>query len=133
MRLASFQVKGKDGKAADVSVIPLPGLAGSDLDNVNRWRRQVGLEPVKEEDMVKLGEQVEIAGQPGFLFDLSGQRPESTEKARILAALQRREGVAWFFKMTGDPELIGAQKAAFVELLKSFSFPASTGLPPGHP
>ena len=43
MRAASFRVPGKDGKQADVSVIPLPGLAGSDLDNVNRWRGQVGL------------------------------------------------------------------------------------------
>jgi hypothetical protein len=46
MRVASFRVTGKDGKQADVSVIPLPGLAGSDLDNVNRWRGQVGLPSV---------------------------------------------------------------------------------------
>src|SRR6266536_3091190 len=37
MRVASYHVKGKDGKMADVSVIPLPGGAGRDIDNVNRW------------------------------------------------------------------------------------------------
>ena len=36
MRVASFNVKGKDGKQADVSVVPLGGLAGGDLANVNR-------------------------------------------------------------------------------------------------
>jgi len=41
MRVASFNVK-KDGKQADVSVIPLPGDAGGDAANVNRWRWTVG-------------------------------------------------------------------------------------------
>ena len=55
MRAASFRVAGKDGKQADVSVIPLPDPAGSDLDNVNRWRGQVGLPGVSEEELAKLG------------------------------------------------------------------------------
>src|SRR5436190_6051901 len=38
MRVASFRVNGKDGKQADVGVVPLPGLMGRDLENVNRWR-----------------------------------------------------------------------------------------------
>src|ERR1041384_6575924 len=45
-RVASFSVNGKDGKKADVSVIPLPGSAGGDVSNVNRWRSQVGQKPV---------------------------------------------------------------------------------------
>src|SRR5512138_1304617 len=43
MRIASFRVKGADNKQADVGVFPLPGMAGGDLNNVNRWRSQVGL------------------------------------------------------------------------------------------
>ena len=59
-------------------------------------------------------------------------------KARILAALIRRDGVAWFFKMTGDADLVGEQKPAFGEFLKSLVFSApmqatSTDLPPSHP
>src|SRR4051794_18812947 len=38
MRLASFRVKGENRQTADVSVISLPGTAGGDLNNVNRWR-----------------------------------------------------------------------------------------------
>src|SRR5437667_2742438 len=94
-RVASFRVAGKDGKQADVSVIPLPGGAGGDFSNVNRWRGQVGLPPVLEEEMQKIAESVEVAGQPATLFDQAG------EATRILAAVQHREGTAWFFKMTG--------------------------------
>src|SRR3989442_733367 len=44
-RVASFRISGQAGKQADVSVIPLPGSAGGDFSNVNRWRGQVGLPP----------------------------------------------------------------------------------------
>src|SRR5437899_3203359 len=54
MRVASYHVKGKDGKMADVSVVPLPGMAGRDIDNVNRWRGQIGLAPVSEAELGKL-------------------------------------------------------------------------------
>ena len=46
MRVASFTIQGQNGKLADVSVVPLPGMPGTDDANVNRWRGQVGLSPV---------------------------------------------------------------------------------------
>jgi hypothetical protein len=142
MRVASFRVKGKDGKTADVSVIPLPGLAGHDIDNVNRWRGQLGLAPVTEGELPKLAEPVRIGGLDGQLYDLAGENAAAGEKTRILAAMLRREGAAWFFKMTGDSELVAQQKPAFVSYLKSFSFPSTDGqtetspateLPASHP
>ena len=136
MRAASFRVAGKDGKQADVSVIPLPGLAGSDLDNVNRWRGQVGLPGVSEAELAKLAQPVEIASQSASLYEQAGANPGSGEKTRILAAITRRDGVAWFFKMTGDDGLVVQQKPAFIEFLKSVSFPAAMApaqLPPSHP
>ena len=42
MRVASFRIKGQNGKQADVSIVPLPAMAGGELNNVNRWRSQVG-------------------------------------------------------------------------------------------
>jgi len=136
MRAASFRVAGKDGKQADVSVIPLPGLAGSDLDNVNRWRGQAGLPGVSEAELTKLAQAVEVAGQPASLYEQAGTNAGSGEVSRILAAISRRDGLAWFFKMTGDGAVVAQQKPAFVEFLKSVSFPAATAqaqLPPAHP
>src|SRR5579859_6169490 len=68
MRVASFRVTGKDGKQAEVGVIPLPGLMGRDLENVNRWRSSVGLSAVREEELSKLAQPVEVAGQAGQLY-----------------------------------------------------------------
>lgn len=141
MRVASYHVKGKDGKMADVSVIPLPGMAGRDIDNVNRWRGQVGMTPVGEGELAKLTETVQVGGQEGKLYEMAGQNSGSGEKNRILAAIVRRPDAAWFFKMVGDDALVAEQKSAFVDYLKSFSFAGTSGgaamretqLPPSHP
>ena len=135
MRVASFNIKGKDGKQADVSVIPLPGDAGGDSANVNRWRGQVGLQPVSSEELMKLAQNIEIAGQPAELYDISGQTPGSGDATRILGTIQHRNSTAWFFKMTGDDEIVAQQKSAFVEFLKSLRFESqeAAALPPSHP
>lgn len=121
MRVASFKVSGRDGTQADVSVIPLPGAAGGDLSNVNRWRGQVGQAPVSAEELRKLAQVVELAGQSATLFEQNGDNAEGVP-TRILAVIQRRDDMAWFFKMTGDNNLVAQQKPVFVEFLKSFHF-----------
>jgi hypothetical protein len=115
MRVASFGIS-ENGKTADVSVIPLGGMAGGDLPNVNRWRGQVGLPPLADDDLQKLVEKVEVAGQPADLYDLAG-----TDQ-RILGVIFHRDDATWFFKMTGDADLVEKQKPAFATLLKTIQF-----------
>jgi hypothetical protein len=122
MRVASFKIQGQNGKLADVSVVPLPGMPGTDDANVNRWRGQVGLLSVSPDELKKSGETVEAAGQPAQLYDLAGQNPGNGEAARILGVIQHRADAVWFFKMTGDADLVEQQKPAFVAFLKSVKF-----------
>ena len=117
-----FKIQGRNGKQADVSVIPLPGLPGSDEANVNRWRGQVGLSPVSPEELKKSAESVEAGGQPAQLYDIAGQNPVSGEATRILGVIQHRPDAVWFFKMIGDADLAEQQKPAFVAFLKSVKF-----------
>ena len=140
MRVASFKVTGANGKQADVSVIPLPGMAGTDSANVNRWRGQVGLPAATDDELQKSAENVEAGGQAAQLYDLSGQNPASGDTTRIIAVIQHRGDATWFYKMTGDADWVEQQKPAFVDFLKSLKFPAATApaampptLPPGHP
>ena len=126
-RVASFKVTGPEGKQAEVTVIPLPGDAGGDFSNVNRWRSQVGQPPVSEEEMKRLGQSVKLAGQSASLYDQHGQN-SAGEPTRILAVIQHRDGTAWFFKMTGDSQLVAQQKAAFVQFLQSFQFATGTAM-----
>jgi hypothetical protein len=137
LRVASFKVAGAGGKQADVSVIPLPGMAGTDPANVNRWRGQVGLPVMTDDELQKSAESIEAGGQPAQLYDIAGQNPASGETSRILGVIQHRDNTAWFYKMTGDAGLVGQQKPAFVEFLKSLNFAAAAStqaeMPAGQP
>ena len=74
MRVASFGIS-QDGKQADISVIPLGGMAGDDLANVNRWRGQVGLGALAETDFPSSRKKSRSATQPADLYDLAGTTP----------------------------------------------------------
>ena len=124
MRVASFKVAGADGKQADVSVIPLPGMAGTDAANVNRWRGQVGQSVLTDDELQKAAEKIEAGGQSAQLYDIAGTNPAGGKPERILGVIQHRDNMAWFYKMTGDADLVEQQKPAFIEFLKSLNFAA---------
>src|SRR5262249_51359137 len=47
MRYASFNTGANENKI-DISIVMFPGDGGSDIENVNRWRGQIGLPPMSE-------------------------------------------------------------------------------------
>jgi len=51
MRLARFAVTGKDGEAADVSVIPLGGVNAPREQLLNIWREQIHLPPIEADQL----------------------------------------------------------------------------------
>jgi len=122
MRAGYFSVSGPSGQKAQVTIIALPGLAGSDLENANRWRGQVGLAPLSEAELGKFTERVDIGGQGGQLLEFAGTPVGQQQTVRLLAAMLRRDGLAWFFKMTGPDALVRQQKPVFVDFLKGISF-----------
>ncbi len=140
MRVASFEIS-ESGKQADVSVIPLGGMAGGDFANVNRWRGQVNLPPLADDELQKIAEKITVAGQPADLYDIAGTNPDSNNSERILACILHRDATAWFFKVTGESGLVEKNKAAFIGFLKSVEFggPAAPAemdmsqLPASHP
>jgi hypothetical protein len=142
MRLASFSAPGKNGQLVDISVVPLPGMAGGDLPNVNRWRGQVSLDPITADDLPKQGQPVSVGDTQTALYDFAGAPaaggmssiPAGADgKGRILAVGLHREDMMWFFKATGDDDSVGLQKDNFISFLKSLQFSAPDALPAGHP
>jgi hypothetical protein len=113
MRYASFAAE-KSGEKADISVVTFPGDGGSDADNVNRWRQQVGLGPVDSVDALIVPQH---AGALHFsTVDMAGPT------ARVLAGWTRQDGRAWFFKLTGPPAVVEQEKPSFEKFLQSVRF-----------
>lgn len=141
MRVASFEIS-DGGKTADVSVIPLGGIAGGDAANVNRWRGQIGQPPVDETELKKSEEAAQVGNQPAELYDLAGTLPGSGEDTRIIGTILHTDETTWYFKMMGDATLVEKNKAAFVAFLKSVQFQSASAsgmsmamdqLPAAHP
>ncbi len=127
MRAASFNVPGTNGQAADISVIPLKA-GGPELEFVNMWRQELQL-PAMTGDAQKESTPVSVGSTEGKLFEFASESPviEDKWRGRTLVAMATREGMTWFFKMSGEDSLVRDQKPAYLDFLKSVSFePASS-------
>lgn len=118
MRVATFAA-GRDEKRVEIAVTAFPGDVGGNLANLNRWRMQVGLPPVNEEQMKKDLTEVKTAGAgTALVADLT-----SEDKARrLLGAIIPHKDRTFFVKALGPAEPVAAQKEAFVQFVKSFKF-----------
>jgi hypothetical protein len=114
MRFATFKVPGA-GKI-DGSVVTLPGDAGGELSNVNRWRGQIGLPPTDAVGLAAARSAVKTAVGLANVYDFTS---DGSKKSRLIAAILMVDGSAWFIKLTGDAEPVTAARPAFLELLGS--------------
>ena len=114
IRLGSFAIKGENGGQAEVAITSFPGSVGTELDNVNRWRRELSLEPVEAGHVAS--EPVAVDANEGKLYDVAGK------SARTVVAMIPANGNSWFIKLRGDPATVEAAKPVFLEFLKSVHF-----------
>jgi hypothetical protein len=132
MRLGSFKVDGANNVSADVSVIAFPGEAGGLTSNVNRWRGQLQLSPLDEDQLSQIIQRTEVDNVPTSLVDF--QTAENSPKpSRLLGAVLQATDRTWFVKMTGPPELLEGQRQKFLEFVKSFRFTSRTEAEPSAP
>ena len=121
MSVATFSV-GTQTQMAKVTVVPLPGDAGGLVANVNRWRRQVGLDPTSPQQIEQEAEQIDCGGRIGRYVDLAADQDRARQPGRILAVMVRHGPATWFVKMTGPAELVGHEKPAFEAFVGSLDF-----------
>jgi hypothetical protein len=103
----------------EASVVVLPGPAGGELANVNRWRGQIGLEPVDESALGASRKTFNTKAGTVSVFDFQS---EGQNKSRVIAGLTVSQGNTWFVKMTGDADPVAAARADFIHLLESLRF-----------
>jgi hypothetical protein len=140
MRQASYLIEGEGGNSVDVSLIILGGAAGGNLDNVNRWRGQLGQAPVDEATLKQTAKELTIPAGPAIMVDIEGlaEGADAKKDGRMVGVIASREGDAWFYKMRGNAALTAAEKDNFLTWVQSVKpiAPASIpthGTPPGVP
>jgi hypothetical protein len=100
----------------DASVVVLPGPAGGELPNVNRWRGQIGLPPIDEAALATARTALKTPAGAVSVYDFTS---EGQKKSRLIAGLLEAGGSTWFVKVTGDAETVTAARADFLSLLGS--------------
>jgi hypothetical protein len=113
------------GPESRVSVSSLPGDAGGESANVNRWRQQIGLPPLGKID----GEPIALEGSdvPAKWFELKG------EQESILAAIVTLGSETWFLKLSAPTKEVDSRREAFTSFLKSIRVAPSTPAPAAAP
>ena len=113
MRKVSLRTPG--GAALSGFSFPLVGVMGDPLQNVNRWRGEIGLDPITEGDLKTQSEEIELLGGDGAYFELVGAT-ETTHAVMLV-----RDNQVWFFKLRGPVDEVAKQRDAFKTWLGSLS------------
>lgn len=121
MRLASYAITAPDGRTVDVSVVALGEQAGSELDNVNRWRRELELPPIEEPQLGTVRTAVPVGRATAFLYDQTSSAPlmDGKLKKRTLATILPAGGMTVFFKAMGEAALVEQEKVRYLAWLAS--------------
>ena len=120
MRKQTYTVA-KNGLEVDISVVVLPGQAGGDLANVNRWRNQLQLEAWSEKELNSRAERLKVSGENILVVDFASKENliQGKYKKRMIAAVLWIDGKSWFFKMVGEDKLVVGEKPHMMSLLRS--------------
>ncbi len=117
MRAVNLTVGG-----AQCYVIVLGGEAGGLLGNLNRWRGEVGLPPIGEQDVADL-DHISILGQEAALLDVRGDYKGAGEASgsdyHVFGVALIRPTSSVFVKMVGPEAEVANLRPAFIEFVAS--------------
>ena len=107
-------VVGDEKEPVEISI----SSAGGDLaSNINRWRGQVGLEPISDEQIASAMTPTKVSGQSGLQIEVIG--PPGEKQQAILGVIVPSAGRNLFIKLKGPAKPALEQKKNFDEFVKS--------------
>ena len=126
MRKGSWKIAGQP--ETDCSLIMLQGQGGDALSNVNRWRDQMGLEPIDAKAMAALP-RLKMMDRDAAYMNVVGvyggmKGDSSQQNARMLGLVAHLPMVAVFLKFVGPEAVVAAEAANFEALAASLKFGA---------
>jgi hypothetical protein len=117
--LAKYVIQGAGDAKAEVNV----GTAGGGvLPNITRWRGQLGLQPMSEEEFSKSTQAVDVGADKGTVVDMTGTDPKTGKTARLVGIIVPQAANTWFYKLMGDPQIVEQQKDAFTKFVQAAKF-----------
>lgn len=122
MRKASFTVKGSGGSVADISLVVQSGRAGGLLNHINGWRTQFGLAALDRLKFEQTAKWITIPVGEAVLVEINEVETDKKNQSYdgcLVALIVEKPQETWFFKMRGNRELVGTQKEAFFNWVRT--------------
>jgi hypothetical protein len=113
MRKASYSVHTQ----GDFSIIAFPGQAGGELANINRWRSQVQLPPLTQDQMASEVTKINNGNLNFTVVDFIGR--SDAGPTRLLGAILPFGGQSYFFKLIGPDTVISEARPEFMVFIQS--------------
>jgi uncharacterized protein YcfL len=121
-RLASFDISTNNGSIIDLSITTFPGDAGGIEQNVNRWRRQINLEPENINIILQAAQKESSMLGEYFIFELKNEINDQAIIAAIIPYLDNTQSSVLetiFIKMNGSNKNLQELKYEFELFCKS--------------
>jgi hypothetical protein len=93
------------------------GDVGGTLANVNRWRGQLQLPPVKAEELEKVTKKIKAGEATALMTDFTSEAGDQRMLGAILS--DEKGGRTWFFKLTGPAKAVGEREEKFRKFVES--------------
>jgi len=119
--LAKYVIQGNGDAKADVSVSSLSGTGGGVVANIIRWRGQLGLPALSEDELSKQVRTLEMPGGQASVVDMTGT-DKARKAARMIGVILPGADQTWFYKLMGDPQIVEQQKDAFTKFIQTAKF-----------
>ncbi len=97
--------------AAKITATMLLNDGGGVLANINRWRDQVGLPPVEKVEQ----QPIKDLGRGDVMVDLA----TTDNTRRMIVSIVSSQNQTWFFKITGAPAAVEAERAAYERFVRN--------------
>ena len=120
--VAKFNLAGEGGVQAAVNVSTSAGEGGGWADNVNRWRRQLGLDAISAEEVAKATTSLDAGGGQAKVVNLAGTDARTGQAAACVGVMVPQGGQSWFYKLMGDAKVVESQKDAFKQFVQSVKY-----------
>ena len=121
MRVATFRTSSEPDAAELIITRFAADNFGGMVDNINRWRNMVGLEPVKDESEQPV-EKIAVSGREASVYDMTGPARDSAPSRRLRLAMVKVGTEVWFVRFTGTADAVQKNLPGFDEFLKSVRF-----------
>ena len=114
---ARYTIRGGLIGRANASMTVLQGDGGGLLENVNRWRGQLGLEPIEEDGLQAVVKPVSGLGEDARMVDFTGTSNRSQLEERLVGVIFPQGELTWFYKLMGTPDVVETSKVDFLAYL----------------